>query len=158
MRGTPYKEYPSVGGQSLGSEWLGKLSQVTEPRGGAWKPGVVTSPSGEFLFSSLGSSMFSKFSARNILPLKLDKYNNRNKANRREKYWHTDGLPTPLSQEDSHPWTMPPVNPKCSEKDSCDGMRGGSVRGRKRRPGPTPPSPPTQAQRPPTAAPRPHRC
>ena len=97
VRGALYKEYPSVGGQSLGSEWLGKLSQVTEPRGGAWKPGLVTSQSGEFLFSSLGSSMFSKFSARNILPLKLDQYNNRNKANQREKHWHTDGLPTLLS-------------------------------------------------------------
>ena len=33
----------------------------------------------------------------------------------------------PLSEGDSHPWTMPPVNPKCSEKDSCNAMRCGSV-------------------------------
>ena len=78
-----------------------------------------------FHFSSLGSSMFFKFFTRNILPLKADNCDNRNKVNHSENT--VDHPSTLLSEGDSHPWTMPPVNPKCSEKDSCNRMRRGSV-------------------------------
>lgn len=84
----------------------------------------------EDLFSSLNLSTFSKLSVMNLMPLKPNQCNNSNRTNKTcEKHPHMARLPTPYSREASHPWTIPPVNPRCSEKDSCNGMKDNSVGG-----------------------------
>ena len=91
----------------------------------------------------------------NIVPLKLDQCNKANKTC--EKHHLVARLPTPCSWEVSHPWTMPPVNPRCSEKDSCNGMRENSMgEGDRNRLPSTPLIPHTSAQGLLTVALRPH--
>lgn len=85
----------------------------------------------EDLFSSLNLFTFSKRSVMNLMPLKPNQCNNSNNRTNKtcEKHYHVTRLPTPYHREASHPWTMPPVNPRCSEKDSCNGMRDNSLVG-----------------------------
>lgn len=116
----------------------------------------------EDLFSSLNLSTFSKLSVMNLMPLKPNQCNNSNRTNKTcEKHHHMARLPTPYSREASHPWTIPPVNPRCSEKDSCNGMKDNSVggagagrrgTGRKVLPSTMPLTPHTSAQCLPTVA------
>lgn len=85
----------------------------------------------EDLFSSLNLSTFSKLSVMNLMPLKTNQCNTSNRTDKTcEKHHHMARQPTPYSRKASHPWTMPPVNPRCSEKDSCNGMRDNSMGGK----------------------------